>query len=81
MVRYKFFLLLISSLMVTLLTIASPDILDEASEAYRKGDYKKSIELYEKVIAEHLAKGEESPELYYNLGNAYFRDIRLGKLF
>ena len=79
MVRYKFFLLLISSLMVTLLTIASPDILDEASEAYRKGDYKKSIELYEKVIAEHLAKGEESPELYYNLGNAYFRDNQIGK--
>ena len=79
MVRYKFFLLLISSLMVTLLTIASPDILDKASEAYRKGDYKKSIELYEKVIAEHLAKGEESPELYYNLGNAYFRDNQIGK--
>ncbi len=79
MVRYKFFLLLIGGLMATLLAIASPDILDEASEAYRKDDYKKSIELYERVITEHLAKGEESPELYYNLGNAYFRDNQIGK--
>ena len=65
--------------MVGLLAFASPDILDDASEAYRKGDYKKSIELYEKVIADHLAKGDESPEIYYNLGNAYFRDNQIGK--
>ncbi|MGB4053843.1 MAG: SH3 domain-containing protein [Dysgonamonadaceae bacterium] len=79
MARYKFFLLLMCGLMVSLLTIASADILDEASEAYRRDDYKKSIELYEKVIAEHLEKGEESPEIYYNLGNAYFRDNQIGK--
>ena len=35
--------------------------------------------MYEKVIAEHLEKGEESPEIYYNLGNAYFRDNQIGK--
>jgi tetratricopeptide (TPR) repeat protein len=79
MVRNKLFLLLISGLMVSLLAVASPDIMDDAAEAYRKGDYKKSIELYEKVVAEHLAKGEESPEIYYNLGNAYFRDNQIGK--
>jgi len=61
MIRNKLFLLLISGLMVGLLAFASTDILDDASEAYRKGDYKKSIELYEKVIADHLAKGDESP--------------------
>ena len=41
MARYKFFLLLMCGLMVSLLTIASADILDEASEAYRRDDYKK----------------------------------------
>lgn len=43
--------------------------------AYSKGDYNKAIEVYESIIAD---KGS-SLQLYYNLGNAYFRSNMLGK--
>ena len=50
-----------------------------AAEAYRSGDFKTSIDLYEKVINESIGNNKVSAELYYNLGNAYFRDNQLGK--
>lgn len=78
MIRLRFVLLFIF-ILNSLSPLFAQHIWDEASEAYRKGDYKKSIELYEKLVADHLAKGEESAELYYNLGNAYFRDSQIGK--
>lgn len=52
---------------------------DEASQAYREQDYKKSIELYEQIIAEGLSENRGSADIYYNLGNAYFRDGQLGE--
>jgi len=42
---------------------------------YEKGDYKAAIAEYEKI----LGTGYESGELYYNLGNSYFKDGQLGK--
>lgn len=53
--------------------------LDSASQAYRNNDFKKSIEIYEGIVAEGIAEDRESAQIYYNLGNAYFRDNRLGK--
>jgi tetratricopeptide (TPR) repeat protein len=50
-----------------------------AIEAYRNQDYKRSIELYEALVASGLEENRESAQLYYNLGNAYFRDHQLGK--
>jgi len=44
-----------------------------ARKAYEKGDYAGSIESYEKI----LGKGYESVVLYYNLGNAYFRNVNI----
>lgn len=52
---------------------------EAAEEAYRAGNFKKSIELYEGVVAQHLSEGKESPEIYYNLGNAYFRDGQIAQ--
>ena len=43
--------------------------------AYSKGDYPTAIAVYEGV----LAKGEEAAELYYNLGNAYFKSDEIAK--
>lgn len=43
--------------------------LDSANTAYSKGDFEKSIRLYESIAN----KGLESAELYFNLGNAYFK--------
>jgi tetratricopeptide (TPR) repeat protein len=53
--------------------------IDAAAEAYRLGNFKKSIELYESVVAQYRSQGKESPEIYYNLGNAYFRDGQMAK--
>ena len=44
----------------------------EALKEYDGGNYTKSIELMENLLSE----GYESGELYYNLGNSYFRDSR-----
>lgn len=43
------------------------------NEAYISGDYSGAITAYEKIAAEY-----ESPKLYYNLANAYFKDGQLG---
>jgi tetratricopeptide (TPR) repeat protein len=44
-------------------------------EAYKKADYKGAIEDFEDII-----KGErENGEVYFNLGNSYFKNKNLGK--
>lgn len=40
-----------------------------ADESYRKGNYPSAVEQYNEVIA----NGFSSADLYYNLGNAYYR--------
>ena len=52
---------------------------ERAAQAYRNQDYKQSIDLYESLVAEGLDEQRESAQIYYNLGNAYFRDNQLGK--
>jgi tetratricopeptide (TPR) repeat protein len=47
----------------------------KASSFYEQGDYARAIELYSEVLAE----GYESGNLYYNLGNCYFKAGSLGK--
>ena len=44
-------------------------LIDSANNAYAKSDYNKAIRLYESVIT----KGVEAPEIYFNLGNAYYK--------
>lgn len=46
-----------------------------ADSAYRVANYTEAINLYEQVLAE----GYTSAELYYNLGNAYYRNDQLGR--
>ena len=48
---------------------------DSAAIYYSKQQYKQSIISYEKILAE----GNTSSNLYYNLGNAYYKDNQLGK--
>ncbi len=57
----------------------SQDRPEVAAQAYRDQDYKGSIALYEELIAQGMADDKVSAQLYYNLGNAYFRDNQLGK--
>ncbi|NLY25730.1 MAG: SH3 domain-containing protein [Bacteroidales bacterium] len=55
------------------------ELSEKASEAYRRQDYRESTALYEALVAKGIAKDRISAEIYYNLGNAYFRDNQLGK--
>lgn len=48
--------------------------LHQAEAAYKAGDFRQSISLYEELVA----RGFRSPDLYYNAGNAYFRNGQLG---
>jgi tetratricopeptide (TPR) repeat protein len=50
-----------------------------AEQAFRDGDFARSAELFEQIIAQGIAENKESAQLYYNLGNAYFRQNELGK--
>lgn len=45
------------------------DLLQEANQHYMNQEYDKAIQLYEQVIS----SGFESAQLYFNLGNAYFK--------
>jgi len=47
--------------------------IDKANKAYMAGFFENSITIYEKIISDGLS----SPELYYNLGNAYFKTNNL----
>lgn len=42
---------------------------EQANQLYRNGEFGKAAELYEQILSHEF----ESPELYYNLGNAYFK--------
>lgn len=44
-------------------------LLDSANMAYSKGDYSKATKLYENILIE----GKEASEIYFNLGNAYYK--------
>ena len=50
---------------------------DIANSYYNSSKYNKSIQLYEEIINEEL----HSEYLYYNLGNAYYRNGMMGNLF
>ncbi len=52
---------------------------EAASQAYRAQDYQKSILLYEELVTRAIGEDRESAQIYYNLGNAYFRDNQLGR--
>jgi tetratricopeptide (TPR) repeat protein len=53
----------------------SPATFEAANAAYSNADFKSAITQYESI----LAKGEHSPEVYYNLANSYYKENQLGK--
>lgn len=44
-------------------------LFDRANELYQQENFKEAIQTYEQI----LANGQHSVELYYNLGNAYYK--------
>lgn len=49
-------------------------LLQNGNKAYSEGNYESAAEFYNAI----LNSGQQSPELYYNLGNAYYRMEELG---
>jgi tetratricopeptide (TPR) repeat protein len=52
------------------------DLFKQGNDAYTKGDFSPAISFYEQAAAQER---RVSPELLYNLGNAYYRENRPGK--
>ncbi|MDR2398946.1 MAG: tetratricopeptide repeat protein [Endomicrobium sp.] len=50
--------------------------IDNAEESFKKGDFQKTIEIYESLIQIEKVK---DPYVYYNLSNAYYRAGDIGK--
>jgi tetratricopeptide (TPR) repeat protein len=66
----KLFISLLLAAFTAMVANAQTSLTDQAAAAYQQGDYSQAIALYEQV-----AKQEgTSAELFYNLGNAYFKD-------
>ncbi|MYD50178.1 MAG: hypothetical protein F4W93_01675 [Dehalococcoidia bacterium] len=61
---------------VALAQAPSPtDLMDEANEQYEDEEYAAAAQQYEALVA----SGYEDAALYYNLGNAYFKDGDIGR--
>ena len=56
------------------LSVNAQSLKAEADSAYINKEYAKAIELYESLLEQG-----ESGEVYYNLGNSYFKQEELGK--
>jgi tetratricopeptide (TPR) repeat protein len=50
------------------------ELWDRAAESYDAGEYKESIEIYLRLLERDFI----NPEVYYNLGNSYFKSGNLG---
>ncbi len=72
-------IIIILFFIINLSIFAQPDTLQNtfksANDAYLKENYEKAIENYEKIVSQNY----ESVELYYNLGNAYFKQNNIAK--
>jgi hypothetical protein len=53
---------------------AYDDLFTTAATAYNTGDYVSAVRMYEQLITESVVR----PEVFYNLGNAYYRSGRIG---
>lgn len=63
------------TLLLALPCMAQTPNAQTADDLYRQANYPAAIEAYESI----LSSGWESPELYYNLGNAYYRNNQNAK--
>lgn len=68
--KLKFLSLLLFTVLYSFASANESNIkLDSANIAYSKGDYNKAAKLYENI----LSNGLEASEVYFNLGNAYYK--------
>jgi tetratricopeptide (TPR) repeat protein len=59
----------ILAILITANLFAQADLLQKGNEHYAKEEYQQAIDAYNQLLMTNL----ESPEVYYNLGNAYYK--------
>ena len=59
----------ILAILFTATVFAQGDLLQKANELYSKNKYKEAIDVYNQILMTNM----ESPEVYFNLGNAYYK--------
>ena len=65
----KIFIILFLSLPLLAVEVETSKIYENGMDAYRKGQYDLAIQEFESILLNNW----DSPELYYNLGNAFYR--------
>lgn len=75
MTRFKYILILLVTLLTSGVSLAGNVLEEKAEKAYIEKKYKEAIATYEDLLKE----GYTSYKLYYNLGNAYYKNKELGK--
>jgi tetratricopeptide (TPR) repeat protein len=73
--KMKYYFLLLSIFMWSFANANENELWDLANEAYANQDFPQAIELYQTLED----SGFVSANLYYNLGNAYFKTSNIGK--
>lgn len=66
-------ILLLIVVAMSVVKIQAQNSFDDAQKAYQEKDYARAISLYEDEIKTLQKEGKVSADLFYNLGNAYFR--------
>ena len=69
----KIFIILYLSLPLLAVEIETSKIYENGIDAYRKGQYDLAIQEFESILLDNW----DSPELYYNLGNAFYRSVNI----
>jgi len=59
----------ILAILFTATVFAQGDLLQKANELYTKDQFKQAIDVYNQILITNM----ESPEVYFNLGNAYYK--------
>lgn len=74
----KIAIIILTILVSTLCFASAPESVNkmkkDADVAYSKNNYSTAIQLYENIL-----KGGESAEVYYNLGNSYYKNNQIAK--
>ncbi|HNX00836.1 MAG TPA: tetratricopeptide repeat protein [Candidatus Cloacimonadota bacterium] len=67
-------LILFTLMMAMAFCVVKPTIAQQANEAYTKKQFSQALELYGKIESQ----GIQNADLYYNMGNCYYRLQKLG---
>ncbi len=74
-VKIKYHIICVFIFLIPFFSQSQEDIFVKGNEAYKNGEYELAIQSYMTLISQGII----SSELYYNLGNAYFKQNEIGE--